>query len=370
MIAARRLRFSGAVALLALAGGVSYPGCRRAEAPPQEAPSSAATAARSDAGAIPESMSAAPAPASRGEAPKGLAHAEPSAGPNQPGGLSRAAPTSGAAAGAPAEGTVPTATYDPTISPTAVARTLADEGTPAAYLEIVRLINNLPDGPERRAALVAATKLDNPATAALLFETVRVSGDPELVQSAQISLGSMTNEGVVWLTVALFRGTEDVAQQERLLGVLRHGRQPVFVAPLISVADQSSDDPTDPLAVAALDTLGMLGTTESIGYLVDRLNSAARSGQETAALAAALGRVVAPSALSTLTGIAAGQSPSAQMEARVAAARALGHYPLSDVEDALNSILQNESDPRLINAAQEAMDLAAGRVPADFTGTP
>ncbi|HOW97754.1 MAG TPA: hypothetical protein P5567_13625 [Kiritimatiellia bacterium] len=251
-----------------------------------------------------------------------------------------------------------------------MARTLADEGTPAAYLELVRLINNLPDGPERRAALVAATKLDNPATAALLFETVRVSGDPELVQSAQMSLGGMTNEGVVWLTVALYRGTEDVAQQERFLGVIRHCQQPVFVAPLISVADQSSGDPADPLISAALDTLGLLGTTESIGYLVARLNSAARAGQDTTALAASLGRVVAPSALADLTGIASGRSPADQMESRVAAARALGHYPLADVEDTLNAILQNESDPRLINAAQEAMDLATGQVPADFSGTP
>ncbi|MBP7829336.1 MAG: hypothetical protein KA248_05420 [Kiritimatiellae bacterium] len=369
MIAPRRRSFfrGGALSFLVLCiAGVPWSGCRRAEPPPQEPPPAQPAAAEQPAPILPGPATA-PSPA-------GLPP------PDRP---IRERESVTTAAGEPAKTPAPSADpsstsappeealgYDPAISPTARAKALADEGTPAAYLELIRLINNLPDGLERREALVAATRIENPATTALLFETVRVSGDPELVQSAQMSLGSMTNEGVVWLTVALYRGTEDPAQQDRLLGVLRQGRQSSHVAALVSVAEQLAGDPTDPLVMAALNTLGLIGTQESITYLAEMVNAASRTGQDPTLPAAALGRVVAPEALPTLTALAEGHSPGTSPEARIAATRALGHFPLDSVEATLSAIAQNATDPLLINAAQEAMNLAMGQVPSDFSGTP
>lgn len=370
MLATRRVHLSGAALVLVFLwiAGLPLSGCRRAEPPPQETPARAPVSP--ETGTVIVAGTTVEPPAADLPPPADIPSKETAANPSIPQDTTVTPDPTAPSDSASGPTNDTDSGYDPTISPTARAKVLADEGTPAAYLELIRLINNLPDGLERREALVAATRLDNPATAALLFETVRVSGDPELVQSAQMSLGGMTNAGVVWLAVALYRGTEDPAQQDRLLGVLRQGRQSSHVAALVSVAEQLAGDPTDPLVMATLNTLGLIGTQESVMYLAELVNAASRTGQDPTLPAAALGRVVAPEALPALTALAEGHSPGTSPEARIAATRALGYFPLDRVEATLSAIVQNEANPLLVNAAQEAMNLSMGRVPSDFSDSP
>lgn len=200
-----------------------------------------------------------------------------------------------------------------------------------------------------------------PAETARLFETVQTSLDQKRVQAAQQSLAGMTNAGVIWIVIALYRSTDDPECQERLLGVLQSARQESFAATLMSAADPLGVRLSDPLSCAILDALALIGSPTTVLYLIDRLNSAVHAGEDTMGLSAAIGRIMNPEALLILLSVSSGRTPYSTIEARIAATRALGSYEWREVGPTLSQILQAESDPRLLNAAQEAVNLAKGQ---------
>ncbi|MBA4387014.1 MAG: hypothetical protein C0404_03475 [Verrucomicrobia bacterium] len=241
---------------------------------------------------------------------------------------------------------------------------LAAGGTAADAIGLVRIIGEAKDEDFKRHAVEIAGTIRNPDAAAVLFEVIRVSEDPEMVQMAQKSLAGMPGESVLEETVMRFELSVDERERDQLLGIVRHVSGTNSVDKLGEIADRAEGDYSSPLALAAVDTLGIIGTVPAVSNLFERIESGESAGTQ---VVDAVSRVSNPEALPFLIHAAAAGGSMTDPSARLAATRALGNYTRAAVGPTLEALLKDESNAAIRAAAEKSLKRVKGEYGTDFS---
>ncbi|MBU1695156.1 MAG: HEAT repeat domain-containing protein [Verrucomicrobia bacterium] len=229
---------------------------------------------------------------------------------------------------------------------------LALRGTPEDVIELVKLYHEAPGDELRDEIFSAACNLSNPESAELLLHLLQVSGEPDITTFAGMALARMVDSTLLGEIIQRYETASAPDEQARMLGIIYQIRSPSRVPALIDLAEQQ---PGGEVASALLQTLGMIGSPEAVGYLLDRLVSAGEP-QEQEAYSEAISRVAEANSLPLLITTAAGETGS--RAARMAAIRALENYAPEYVESLLGTLAATESDAEVRQAASQALENA------------
>jgi hypothetical protein len=225
------------------------------------------------------------------------------------------------------------------------ARSLAAVGTPAAFLELVGIDQRSPEGTLKRDLVDAASDLSNRESSVVLFEALSATDDPAVLKASQAALAGMADANIVWEAVARYRAATDPLERAMMTGVIRGST--IRTVPVIGqVADTGNGVYEDSMALAAVDTLAYIGVGRrgwiSRGPPGGCLNAGgclAGGGGDRPDRPPGGAPCVAEFALGE------GESAAVGLPARIAATRALGNYPPTQVEDTLNRLLRNRPTP-------------------------
>ncbi len=137
-------------------------------------------------------------------------------------------------------------------------------------------------------------------------------------------------------------------------------------APLQSSLDQLgpvTPSSPDPLGLAAVDTLGIIGSFIAVSnlffYLFFYLGSL--DDETSSPLSEAIGRVSNLESLPLITSMVYGQTAGSTLSTRVAAVQALSNYEPTEVCPILNWLEQNDQNSRIREAAKTALKRMDGQ---------
>jgi HEAT repeat protein len=271
---------------------------------------------------------------------------------------------------------LPTATGNVQASPATgvVAKVSTTPPPPRSVLAAMSAIRRATTVADRRRAIAAfvanaAELAKNPASVEMLLDALKIAPEHDVMMAVQQVLGQAPDTAVPFMAALLYQDAKTSAERERLLGVIRQTQTPNAVSMLTGLADDAGGRYSEPLALAAVDTLGVIGTPAAIRDLIGRFETAAAQGQSVQPLIEALSRTVNPAAFELLAATARPES-GATTQVRLAALNALGNYPTAASRDALTRFVAIESDPALLAAARQALKRANLDLPDDFGKAP
>jgi hypothetical protein len=223
---------------------------------------------------------------------------------------------------------------------------------------------------ERRRAVTAfisngSFMANSPISLEVLLSTLKLAPEHDIVTAVQQVLGQAPDTAVPFMAALLYLDATTMEERERLLGVIRHAQTPSAVSMLTGLADAAAGQYAEPLALAAIDTLGVIGSPVAVRDLEGRIETGTAQGHNVQPLVNALSRTANPAAYELLAAAARGDG-TASPEVRLAALNALGHYPTVEARAALNQIITQEADASLLAAAQKALKRASLDIPDDL----
>jgi HEAT repeat protein len=240
------------------------------------------------------------------------------------------------------------------------AEGLAGLGTKEAAAELIAAIQEAQPGNTKRELVSALATFSNPQAAGLFMTLAGSSQDRELASAIQQALGNSASSTVLSEVVQRYQSTTSPEERDNLIAAIRHMQNPDCVEGLIAVLnEQKVVSSTEPLGLAAADTLGIIGSTNAVSYLFSQFNNL-RPG-DTSPVYDAIGRVSNPESLPLLASIASGQVAGSSLYARMSAVQALGNYNSTLVAPTLNWLIQNDSNAGIKEAARVALQNSAGR---------
>jgi len=310
----------------------------------------------------------------------------PGCSPRAPASLSAPVPpVSSAAAATPSARAVAAAKLDnpapalraapdpltPSLAAGETAKNAAGQDATRSVTDAMNAIRRATTEAERRRAVTtfisnASFMANKPATVELLLNTLKLAPEHDVVMAVQQVLGQAPDAAVPFMAALLYQDATTAEERERLLGVIRHAQAPTAVSMLTGLADTASGQYADPLALAAIDTLGVIGSPAAVRDLSGRIATGLAQGQNVQPLVDALSRTINPSAYDLLAAAARGEDAASQ-PVRMASLNALGNYPTVAARAALNQIIAQEADADLLAAAKKALKRASLDLPEDFT---
>jgi HEAT repeat protein len=240
------------------------------------------------------------------------------------------------------------------------AQGLAALSTPEAAADVIGVFQATPPGLPRRELGSALAGFNNPALAGLLLDVLGASEDRELVFSCQQALAKAADTPLLNEVVRQYEASNSGKERENLAGAIRHMQNASCVEGLLGVLNQQRViSSIDPLGLAAVDTLGIIGNQVAVSNLFAYV-SLQREGASGPVLEA-IGRVMNAESLPLLASVAYGRGPGASRDSRVAAVTALGNFTPPQVEPVLNWLIQNESNPSIREEATKALRRVTGQ---------
>lgn len=240
------------------------------------------------------------------------------------------------------------------------AHGLAGLGTPEAAVELVASIQAAQPGAGRRELSAALGCFNSPATAQLFFGLLGTSEDREVLAGAEKALSNMADTPIIHEILQRYEASNSPGERDNLLAALRHMQTTNCVPALLDIVNQQKViSSTDPLGLAAVDTLGIIGSTVAVSNLFTHLANAREGGSSP--IYDAIGRVSNPESLPMLASVAYGQVPGTSLHARMAAIQALGNYTAQQVQPALNWLIQNDPNAGIREAAANAFKRVTGQ---------
>lgn len=240
------------------------------------------------------------------------------------------------------------------------AEGLASLGTKEAAAELIGVIQAAQPGNLKRELTAVLASFSNPQAADLFMAMAGSTQDRELASSIQSALGNSASGPVLAEVVQRYQSTTSPEERDNLIAAIRHMQNPDCVDGLIAILnEQKVVSSTEPLGLAAADTLGIIGSTNAVGYLFGYLNNL-RPG-DSSPVYDAIGRVSNPESLPLLASVAYGQAAGSTLYARMSAVQSLGNYNSSLVAPVLNWLIQNDTNSGIQEAARVALQNSAGR---------
>jgi hypothetical protein len=241
------------------------------------------------------------------------------------------------------------------------AEGLASLGTKQAANELISAILNTPPGTSKRQLSAALANFTSPEATDIFLSLMTSSvPDRDLAAAAQAALGNSANNAILQQVVQRYQASNSAEERDNLVAAIRHSQNPECIDALLAILDsQQVVSTTEPLGLAAADTLGIIGTTNAVSRLFTYLNNLTPG--DTSPVYDSIGRVSNPDALQLLVSTAYGQTPGSSLYSRKAAVQALGNYTSNLVAPTLNWILQNDPNASIKQAAVAALQRAATR---------
>jgi len=200
------------------------------------------------------------------------------------------------------------------------------------------------------------TRFATEQTTATTGAVVPVTGPAAKVESASQRIADAK---IASSPAEIAKMLKDTGDRETAYAAIRHMQNPDSVDGLLAIlSDQKVISSTDPLGLATVDTLGIIGTPTAVSNLFLHLSSL-REGA-TSPVYDSIGRVSNPEALPLIASVAYGQVAGSSLYARMAAVQALGNYSSNAVYPALNWLIQNDPNAGIREAAGQALGRAAG----------
>jgi hypothetical protein len=231
---------------------------------------------------------------------------------------------------------------------------MVDAGTEKAIDALLGLFSQMPDdNATKRQIGDAIIQVTNPACADVLLEAVLSGDDPsDVADIAQRALGNIADNELLNKIEQLYYSAQDDSEKQRLADTVRHAQGTNLVQALISLSDPPEASRSESIAVAACDTLGIIGTPEATLYLLARISSA-QAGATDPALDS-LARVRNTDSLPVLLQAARGHG-GMTASARVAAIAALKNFDTDTVGTVLEEIARTTADSRVLDAAEVSL---------------
>jgi HEAT repeat protein len=240
------------------------------------------------------------------------------------------------------------------------AEGLASLGSKEAAADLIAAVQNAPQGASKRQLSAALARFSNPDAASLFLGLMASPQDRELAAAAQSALGNSANPSILQEIVQRYQVSSAAEERDSLVAALRHSQSPQCVDALLAILNaQKVVSATEPLGLAAADTLGIIGTTNAVSPLFAYLGNL-RPG-DTSPVYDSIGRVSNPDALPLIASVAYGQAPDSTLYSRMAAVQALGNYSPNLVSPALTWLVQNDPNAGIKEAAGAALRRAATR---------
>lgn len=232
--------------------------------------------------------------------------------------------------------------------------------TKEAAAELIVAIQIAQPGNTKRELASALASFSNPEAADLFIALARSSQDHDLASAIQQALGNSASGPVLAQVVQRYQASNSAEERDNLVAAIRHMQTPECIEGLVAILnEQKVVSSTDPLGLAAADTLGIIGNTNAVSYLFGHLNNL-RPG-DASPVYDAIGRVSNPESLPLLATVAYGQAAGSSLYTRMSAVQALGNYNSSLVSPVLNWLIQNDSNTGIQEAARVALQNSAGR---------
>ena len=234
------------------------------------------------------------------------------------------------------------------------AHALSAIGTPEAATELLAALQSAQNGPLKRELCGALQAFTNAQAASVFWGVLGASGDQEVKSSAEVALGRMADANLTAEMVQRYRASNSAEEKDALLAALRQIQNAEAAGQLLGIInEQKAISSLDPLGLAAVDTLAVIGTPEAVSNLVSRLSAVAPG--ETSPIYDAIGRVSNTESLPLIAQAAYGQFAGSTAYSRLAAIQALGNFNSNAVYPVLSYLVQNDQSRSIQESAQTAL---------------
>lgn len=136
---------------------------------------------------------------------------------------------------------------------------LVQIGSPEATLELISLVSDLPAGRFKTDVLFEAEQLNASDSVAVLLEGLKVAEDHDVQRFCQQSLANVAESNLIARIQYDYSEMDSMDGRNALAETLRYIDDENAVPALIALVE-SSETLTDPLALAAVDALGTIGS--------------------------------------------------------------------------------------------------------------
>ena len=240
------------------------------------------------------------------------------------------------------------------------AHGLSALATPEAATDLIAVIRATQPGLSKRQLTETLASFANPQLSAFFLGVLGAAPEREVLSAAQRALANAADSALLHEVVQRYEASNSAPERENLVAAMRHMQNPNCVEGLLDILNQQRVvSSTDPLGLAAADTLGIIGSQAAVSNLFAHLWSL-REGSSSPVFDS-IGRVMNPESLPLLASVAYGQVPSASLYSRMAAVQALGNYNAQQVQPALNWLVQNDQNAGIREAATNALKRVSGR---------
>lgn len=234
------------------------------------------------------------------------------------------------------------------------AEALARIGTPTAAAALLDTVAETEDGSYKEELGRKIAGIANHDSWPLLLDTMAQTDDATIARAALSSLSRMADTPVLDEIIARYETATTEAEMEQLAQLVRNIQSPQATDALLSLAGDVTSTPQDSLQHAAIQALARVGDTQSVSYLLQRLE--ASTPGEGMDVYSAITQINSPQAQSQLLYAAAGNKEVSAEYGRTAAIEALRNYPSQETCALLERIIAQDSNAKVVTAASRTLD--------------
>jgi HEAT repeat protein len=234
------------------------------------------------------------------------------------------------------------------------AEALARIGTPTAAAALLDTVAETEDGSYKEELGRRIAGIANHDSWPLLLDTMTQTDDATIARAALSSLSRMADTPVLDEIIARYETATTEAEMEQLARLVRNIQSSQATDALLSLAGDVKSTPQDSLQHAAIQALAKVGDTQSVSYLLQRLE--ASTPGEGMDVYSAITQINSPQAQSQLLYAAAGNKEVSAEYGRTAAIEALRNYPSQETCALLERIIAQDSNAKVVTAASRTLD--------------
>lgn len=242
------------------------------------------------------------------------------------------------------------------------AEALARIGTPTATAALFDTLSQIKDSAYKEQIAKAASNISNHDSWPLLLDTLQSTRDATVQRAASSALAKMADTPILDEIIARYDAALTEEEAARLAQLVSQISSPQASASLRALAGDVSTAPMDSLQQAAIDALANIGDSQSVDYLLGKLEAAPPG--EGGSLFSTITQISAPEAQSALSYAAAGSKSVSAEQGRTAAIYALENYPSAETCSLLEQIVATEDNAAVVTAALRTLDNIQKAVPS------
>ena len=242
------------------------------------------------------------------------------------------------------------------------AEALARIGTPAAAATLLDTLAQLEDGPYKEQLAKRTSNIANHESWPILLDAVQAGADRAVQRAAATSLGRMADTAVIDEIVARYDAATTPEAADLLAQMMSNINSPTAGEALRKLAGSVSSTTLDSLQQAAIQAMAAIGDTQSVNYLLERLEASppGQGGQ----LYNTIANINQPQAEAALRYAAAGSKGVSAEQGRTAAISALQNYPSAETYQLLEQIAANSDNTAVVTAALRTLETIDKNQPA------